>query len=88
MTPVHAIKIADAFGLPYASVLRIAGLLPDEEAVIVVPATTRGKIEALLASLPEDQQAEAIRFLESYVMSQIREQLTPKPAPKRKMKKA
>ena len=85
----YAVKIADALELPRESVLQIAGFLPDGgEAVIVIPASTRGRIDALLASLDEEQQEEAMRFLESYVVTQFREMLTPKPAPKRKMKKA
>ena len=82
----YAIKIADALELPHESVLRIAGLLPEDGEEVAVPVTARGKIEALLASLTPAQQDEAIRFLESYVATQLRESVAGKP--KRKVKKA
>lgn len=60
---VYIRKIADALGVPQESALRIAGKLGDDhDEAVQVPTTTRGKIEALLASLTPDEQDEAIRF--------------------------
>lgn len=84
----YALKIADALDLPHESVMRIAGLLPTDKKDAAVPATARGKIEALLASLPPEKQDEAIRFLEAYVITQFREQATPPSGKKQKLKKA
>jgi hypothetical protein len=84
----YAVKIADALELPRESVMRIAGLLPTDKTEVAVPATARGKIEALLASLPPEKQDEAIRFLEAYVITQFREQATPQSSKKQKLKKA